>query len=1361
MLPVLDSPNGTTIDGSNSGQGAITINGAAANSNHGDRIFFVGILSNADTPAASGSFQSTSSTSFTIENLALTGGTAAGGGGGFTGGGGGAGLGGAIFLNAGTLNLTNDSFTSNSATGGYGYEVHSGIGGGGGGGMGGSGGMGGRTHNLPSSAGGGGGFGYGAGGGLTNVGEFLDGTTSGGANDSSTGNGAGGGNSGAALGGGGGNGSGGGVGGQGGQGGFGGGGGGYGGQGGFGGGGGGGYGGFDGGGGGGFGGGGGGPLGNGGFGGATGSGTSGGGGAGLGGAVFVRQGATLNMSDDSFSGDSVAAGSGGNGAQSLGAAVFLAGSATYTVVSGTTTISEDLGGGTNALITGGFSKSGAGTLALTAVNGNSYTGGTTVSGGVLQVANAGGSATGPGTVLVQSNAILAESGAAAISGAVSVNGGGGIAAVSTATMTFSDGLTFDADSSLTSPTATFTLSGAATGSPIINVTNSNGLVVNSSALTNIVVAASSTPQGGDYHLFQYAGTDAYANFNTTVAGPAGYVYTLVDNTAANEIDLAVCVAPAVTTQPTKQTVAVGGTATFTAAASGFPVPSVQWEVSTDNGVTFTAINGATSTTFSFTTTASQNGSQYEAVFTNAAGSATSTAATLTVYYVTVSPASGLVTTQAGGTATFTVGLTAAPTADVVVNLASSDTTQGTVSPSQVTFTPANWSVPQAVTATGVNDYLIGPDAPYQIILSPAVSADPNFNGIQPGYVSVTNLATDTCDLQVSNMAVDPSSLQAGAAAEVSWDDTNTGNIATAAAWTDQVVIANLTTGATLATANVPYDAGARGAIAPGQSQSQEYEFTLPAGSPGWGQIQFSVTTNADRQVVERNDDGTAYANDTSSVVAQSNRFTGNVSMAAAASLGVVPGVHINVDATGAAGTQQVLDAGTQAWYRVQILRPADIDFGLEFDPSLGVLNLNVLDFLGAVVASGVQGSAGATAAVTLDPGTYFIEVSAQTPTSSGFYGLSADFQSGTATVYYVNGGSTVDDYYTLAPGNDANDGLTPATPMASVQSVLDTYTLGPTSLVVIDTGTYTTATTITGAEQGAAYAGSPGGSNFTYGGSRFELIDSDSNEFYGLNLTGGGGTGFYAHAGAEANSRRNTFLSNTFNGPNIAIEIDGGDSDVIQDNVISGGSYGIYLPSAVLATVSNNTISGGGSYGIYLPSVISATVSGNTISGRDTAIGASGDSGSNLIVDDNTILSAGSCGVNVGSASGTISNNHHIATNNLSSGYGIYSSGAAAIFNNDVSHNCVGIFSNRRRLRQRYLRQHHRPAGVGHLGRKQLGGRATQRHLQQRDRHSGVRRHDRPVQPGPRQRRGRSGQRLERHHPARPNLPQHGPRDPH
>ncbi len=61
------------------------------------------------------------------------------------------------------------------------------------------------------------------------------------------------------------------------------------------------------------------------------------------------------------------------------------------------------------------------------------------------------------------------------------------------------------------------------------------------------------------------------------------------------------------------------------------------------------------------------------------------------------------------------------------------------------------------------------------------------------------------------------------------------------------------------------------------------------------------------------------------------------------------------------------------------------------------------------------------------------------------------------TMYYVNDPSTVHDEWATAPGNDLNNGLTPATPKASVQAILQTYDLNAGDRVRIDTGTYNLA----------------------------------------------------------------------------------------------------------------------------------------------------------------------------------------------------------------------------------------------------------------------------------------------------------------
>ncbi|HEX7438608.1 MAG TPA: hypothetical protein VF319_00800, partial [Caldimonas sp.] len=91
------------------------------------------------------------------------------------------------------------------------------------------------------------------------------------------------------------------------------------------------------------------------------------------------------------------------------------------------------------------------------------------------------------------------------------------------------------------------------------------------------------------------------------------------------------VAPSITLQPVDATVLAPATATFTAAASGVPSPTVQWQQSTDAGVTWANINGATNPSFTTpATVAADSGKRFRAVFTNSSGSVNSNAAMLTV-----------------------------------------------------------------------------------------------------------------------------------------------------------------------------------------------------------------------------------------------------------------------------------------------------------------------------------------------------------------------------------------------------------------------------------------------------------------------------------------------------------------------------------------------------------------------------------------------------------------------------------------------------------------------------------------------------------------------------------------------------------
>ena len=113
-------------------------------------------------------------------------------------------------------------------------------------------------------------------------------------------------------------------------------------------------------------------------------------------------------------------------------------------------------------------------------------------------------------------------------------------------------------------------------------------------------------------------------------------------TVDQNFSLVVMTVPAITTQPVNATGSLGDTITFTAAASGSPAPTYLWQrlpfgtatwvdLSTDG--TFT---GATSSTLTIARLPSGlAGDSFRVVATNAAGSATSSAATLSIANATV------------------------------------------------------------------------------------------------------------------------------------------------------------------------------------------------------------------------------------------------------------------------------------------------------------------------------------------------------------------------------------------------------------------------------------------------------------------------------------------------------------------------------------------------------------------------------------------------------------------------------------------------------------------------------------------------------------------------------------------------------
>jgi hypothetical protein len=81
---------------------------------------------------------------------------------------------------------------------------------------------------------------------------------------------------------------------------------------------------------------------------------------------------------------------------------------------------------------------------------------------------------------------------------------------------------------------------------------------------------------------------------------------------------------------------------------------------------------------------------------------------------------------------------------VVIDVASSDTGEGTVSPAQLTFTTGDWETPQTVTLTGVNDMAADGSQPYTVTLTmnQTLTLDPVYDAIDPQDVSAVNLEFD-------------------------------------------------------------------------------------------------------------------------------------------------------------------------------------------------------------------------------------------------------------------------------------------------------------------------------------------------------------------------------------------------------------------------------------------------------------------------------------------------------------------------------------------------------------------------------------------------------------------------------------------
>src|SRR5206468_1423519 len=123
--------------------------------------------------------------------------------------------------------------------------------------------------------------------------------------------------------------------------------------------------------------------------------------------------------------------------------------------------------------------------------------------------------------------------------------------------------------------------------------------------------------------FTASAADDGKKFRAVFTNPYGTATTA----AASLTVAAVQSAPTVTTQPANVSVTAGSPASFSAAASGSPTPTVQWQQAASGS---SSIAGAESATYTFSAAVADSGRLFRAVFSNAGGTATSRAAAVTI-----------------------------------------------------------------------------------------------------------------------------------------------------------------------------------------------------------------------------------------------------------------------------------------------------------------------------------------------------------------------------------------------------------------------------------------------------------------------------------------------------------------------------------------------------------------------------------------------------------------------------------------------------------------------------------------------------------------------------------------------------------
>lgn len=215
-------------------------------------------------------------------------------------------------------------------------------------------------------------------------------------------------------------------------------------------------------------------------------------------------------------------------------------------------------------------------------------------------------------------------------------------------------------------------------------------------------------------------------------------------------------------------------------------------------------------------------------------------------------------------------------------------------------------------------------------------------------------------------------------------------------------------------------------------------------------------------------------------------------------------------------------------------------------------------------------------------------VLSNTDPDEGGYGIAFTGAGRASSSYYVNDGSTADDFWCTAAGHPSHSGLLPGEPKDSIQAILDAYDLGGGDTIHVDTGAYSVDSPIqieasdSGSETDpVSLIGSPHPSGAVLSVGRVDgglrIQGATGVSIQGLRLQGPLG---WAARGIHVSSARHvSVLDNTLEGfLYTGIDIPGSSQVSLTGNVIRGSNFaGVRLRArSTDVTISANRIYGNG-----------------------------------------------------------------------------------------------------------------------------------------------------------------------------------------